>query len=144
MSLQMTAEEREAFLSELHVGILAIADADRAPLTLPIWYGYQPGGEVEIITDSSSRKARLLAVAGRFSLCAQTEQAPYKYVSVEGPVSATRPADLEQDLRPMAHRYLGTDLGDGYVAGSTIVGQIVISMRPERWRSVDYSKEYSG
>ena len=142
MSLEMSKQEREDFLAGLHVGIVSIADGTRGPLTLPIWYSYENGGEVVIITDSSSRKARLLGDAGRFSLCAQTEEPPYRYVSVEGPVTGTRPADLEQDLRPMARRYLGTELGDGYVAGSTVVGQIVISMRPERWRTVDYSKEY--
>jgi len=143
MSLEMSREERETFLADLHVGVISIRDGDHGPLALPIWYRYEPGGHLEVITDSSSRKARLIAEAGRFSLCAQTEEAPYKYVSVEGPVSSTRPADLEGDLRPMAHRYLGTELGDGYVAGSTMVGQIVIAMKPERWRTVDYSKEYA-
>ncbi len=143
MSLEMSREERETFLADLHVGIISIRDGDQGPLTLPIWYRYEPGGHLEVITDSSSRKARLIAEAGRFSLCTQTEEAPYKYVSVEGPVSSTRPADLEGDLRPMAHRYLGTELGDGYVAGSTMVGQVVIAMKPERWRTVDYSKEYA-
>ncbi len=142
MSLDMTDEERETFLADLHVGVISIADGSLGPLTLPIWYQFQDG-QVVIITDSTSKKARLITECGRFTLCAQTEEAPYKYVSVEGPVTETRPADLESDLRPMARRYLGTDLGDGYVAGSTIVGQIVITMKPERWRTTDYSKEYS-
>ena len=34
---RMTQEEREAFLADLHVGVLAIP-ADGAPLTAPIWY----------------------------------------------------------------------------------------------------------
>lgn len=142
MSLEMTKQEREEFLADLHVGIISISDDDRGPLTLPIWYAYEPGGDLRIITDESSRKARLLARSGRFSLCAQTEEPPYKYVSVEGPVVATRPADFEGDLRPMAQRYLGTDMGNAYAEASTVKGQIVVSMRPERWRTTDYSKEY--
>ena len=47
------------------------------PLTAPIWYGYEPGGELWIVTERASREGRLLAQAGRFSLCAQSEQAPY-------------------------------------------------------------------
>ena len=37
MSLIMTQREREAFLAEVHVGIISIADKDRGPLTVPIW-----------------------------------------------------------------------------------------------------------
>jgi nitroimidazol reductase NimA-like FMN-containing flavoprotein (pyridoxamine 5'-phosphate oxidase superfamily) len=84
MSLQMTREEREAFLADVHVGVLSIEEPGRGPLTVPIWYGYAPGGELWIVTERGSRKGRLLASAKRFSLCAQSEAPPYKYVSVEG------------------------------------------------------------
>jgi hypothetical protein len=142
MSIAMTVEEREAFLADLHVGVLSVWDGSRGPLTLPIWYAYQPGGELTVITSEDSRKAKLIDAAGRFSLCAQTEQPPYKYVSVEGPVTSTRPADFDRDLRPMAHRYLGTELGDAYTAASPVEGQIVIAMKPARWLTVDYTKQY--
>src|SRR5262245_14862879 len=110
MSLSMTKHEREAFLADAHVGIIAIADERRGPLTVPVWYGYEPGGDVWIVTGKTSRKGRLLTQAGRFSLCAQSEARPYKYVSVEGPIVSVAPADLERDLRPIALRYLGAEL----------------------------------
>ena len=44
MSLAMTKQEREAFLADLHVGVISIDEAGRGPLTVPIWYDYQPGG----------------------------------------------------------------------------------------------------
>lgn len=143
MSLEMTVDEREAFLADLHVGIISISDGAKGPLALPIWYSYEPGGELRIITDERSKKAKLLTAAGRFSLCAQTEDPPYKYVSVEGPIAAARPADFEGDLRPMAQRYLGTEMGNAYAEANTVQGQIVITMRPERWRTTDYAKEWS-
>ena len=43
MSFAMTRQEREAFLAEVHVGILSVADEGRGPLTVPIWYAYDPG-----------------------------------------------------------------------------------------------------
>ena len=88
MSSAMTKEEREAFLADLHVGVISIAEEGRGPLTVPIWYSYEPEGEIRIITARSSRKGKLLEQAGRFSLCAQAETPPYKYVSVEGPIVA--------------------------------------------------------
>lgn len=146
MSLSMTRKEREAFLAEVHVGIVSIPEEGRGPLTVPIWYDYQPGGELWIITDRTSRKGRLLEEAGRISLCAQTEAPPYRYVSVEGPVVSMDPADLESHARPMAHRYLGAELGDRYVeatAGERAAGgSVVVRVRPERWLTVDYSKQF--
>ena len=70
MSLTMSSSERELFLSALHVGIISIPRATKGPLTVPIWYDYQPGGEVWVITDTDSIKAKLLTKASRISLCA--------------------------------------------------------------------------
>ena len=36
----MTKQEREAFLADLHIGIISIPDGGRGPLTVPIWYLY--------------------------------------------------------------------------------------------------------
>src|SRR5919204_1622030 len=115
MSLTMTKEEREAFLADVHVAVISVAEDGHGPLVVPIWYSYEPGGEVRIITGRTSRKAQLLQRAGRFSLCVQTETLPYKYVSVEGPVVSIEPADLERDRRPLADRYLGAQRGDRYI-----------------------------
>ena len=145
MSLIMTKQEREAFLTDLHVGIISIAEEGRGPLTVPIWYAYDPGGDLRIVTGRESRKGRLLARAGRFSLCVQKETSPYKYVSVEGAIISIEAADIERDLRPLARRYLGKEGGDRYVEETrnlpTHMGNVLIRMRPERWLTTDYSKE---
>ena len=142
MSLTMTKEEREAFLADVHVAVISIADGSRGPLTVPIWYSYEPGGEVRVITARKSRKGTLLERAGRFSLCAQTEAPPYKYVTVEGPIVAIEAADLERDRRPLAHRYLGVAVGDRYIESTRAdVGNVLVRMRPERWLTVDYAKQ---
>jgi nitroimidazol reductase NimA-like FMN-containing flavoprotein (pyridoxamine 5'-phosphate oxidase superfamily) len=147
MPFTMTRSEREAFLADVHVAIISIADAERGPLAVPIWYDYEPGGEAWILTDRTSRKGKLLGNAGRFSLCVQTETPPYKYVSVEGPIVAMESYDLEKHLRPMARRYLGERLGDRYVeqtAGDRESGGgVLVRMRPEQWLTVDYSKQFS-
>ena len=139
--LEMTEAEREAYLADVHVGIVSIGRGDKPPLTVPVWYGYEPGGPVWFVTADNSLKAKLLDRAGRFSLCAQTEDASggYKYVSVEGPVISARPAELEKDLRPLAHRYLGAEQGDAYIKGMGSGGTFY-AMSPERWRSEDYAK----
>lgn len=142
MSLAMTKQEREGFRADLHVGIISITEEGRGPLTVPIWYSYEPGGEVRVTTARTSRKGLLLKRVERFSLCAQSETAPYKYVSVEGPIVAIEAADLERDRRPLAHRYFGVQAGDRYIERTRAeTGHLVlIRMRPERWLTVDYGK----
>ena len=144
MSLAMTKKEREAFLADVHVGIMSIEEEGRGPLTIPIWYAYEPGGDLWLLTGKSSRKGKLLERAGRFSLCAQTETPPYKYVSVEGSIVGMEPPDMEREARPMAHRYLGKELGDRYIqaTASERDNSVLVRMRPEHWLTVDYAKAY--
>ena len=142
----MSRAEREAFLAAVRVGVISIADDGRGPLTVPIWYGYEPGGELWVVTDRESRKGKLLMNVDRFSLCAQTETPPYQYVSVEGPIVALERALVEQHTRVLAHRYLGREGGDAYIkmtgASDETDRSIVVRMRPERWLTVDYRKSY--
>ncbi len=141
MSLKMTREERETFLADLHVGVISIDEPGRGPLTVPIWYDYSPEIGVWVVTEEGSRKGKLLRNTSRFSICAQVEAPPlYQYVSVEGPITAIRPSDVEKEVRPMAHRYFGPELGDQYVGDGTGEGQITVVMKPERWLTVDYAK----
>jgi PPOX class probable F420-dependent enzyme len=138
---RMTEAEREAFLAGLHVGILALERPDGPPLAVPVWYDYRRGGEVEVLTSASSIKGRLAAAAGRGTLCAQQEELPYRYVSVEGPIEIDPlgPEDAAA-TESMAIRYLGEELGRAYAANSTGPDDIRLRLRPERWFSVDYGK----
>ena len=146
MSLAMTKAEREDFLADAHVGIISISEGARGPLTVPIWYAYDPGGELHFVTERTSRKGRLLEQVPRFSLCAKTEAPPYKYVSVEGPIVAIETADVDRHIRPLANRYLGPELGDQYIEASRGEGgeidSILVRMQPERWLCVDYTKQF--
>ena len=45
-TLTMTRSECQAFLAEVHVGILAVAEPGRGPIASPVWYGYTPGGPI--------------------------------------------------------------------------------------------------
>ena len=91
MSLAMTPVEREAFLAEVHVAVVTVADDDgRGPLAIPLWYDYQPGGEIILVTDGNSRKAQLIRKAGRVTVCAQTQEMPYRYAFVESPIPPLR------------------------------------------------------
>jgi len=141
--LTMTRQEREEFLAGVHVGVLGIAAEGQAPLTVPVWYAYEPGGEVRFLTGGASRKATLLRATGRASLCAQTEQAPYQYVTVEGPVTIEDAIDADE-RRAIAHRYLGQEFGDAYydLTKAEAATNVTVRLQPERWMTVDYTKVF--
>jgi PPOX class probable F420-dependent enzyme len=137
---KMSNEERERFLADLHVGVLAVERPDRAPLAVPIWYFYEPGGELSIWTTAGTLKDKVIRAAGRFSFTAQNEAPPYKYVTVEGDVTSVGPAD-EAEARKIAIRYLGEEAGNAFADENHSPSSIVIRMRPQRWLSVDYSAD---
>jgi PPOX class probable F420-dependent enzyme len=138
--MAMSSDEREKFLSDVHVGVIAVERPDRAPLSVPIWYGYEPGGEVLLWTEAESLKHRLIRDAGRFSITAQDEQPPYKYVTAEGDVTSIDPA-VDADVRPIAVRYLGETDGNQFTDQNLTPTSVAIRMRPKRWLSFDYSQE---
>ena len=144
----LTREEAQDFLAERHVAVLSVASDDaRPPLTIPIWYHSQPGGDLSFFTGTAGRKARktrLIRKAGVVSLCMQREAFPYRYVTVEGAVvQIDRPPTAEQTLAN-ARRYLPEEMAQGFVAGEIAnpAGTFELFMvRPERWLSFDFGEE---
>ena len=143
-ALSMSRAEREAFLAGVHIGVLTVAEAGRGPLAVPVWYGYEPGGDVWLLTGRSTRKAVALRAASRASFCVQTESAPYQYVVVEGPVDIEDSFDPER-RRELAEKYLGPEFGAMYLASTEEEAQdnVTVRIRPEHWLSVDYNKMFA-
>ncbi|MDH3377162.1 MAG: pyridoxamine 5'-phosphate oxidase family protein [Gammaproteobacteria bacterium] len=140
----MSRSECETLLSEPHIGVIGVERRNRAPMCVPMWYTYVPGGDVCIWTGRTSAKMRLMERYGRFSLCVQTGQPPYKFVSVEGRVSSLEVIDYDRHLRPLVYRYLGEQDGEKYLVEyggpSAVTNDLWVRMTPEAWYSEDYSK----
>jgi nitroimidazol reductase NimA-like FMN-containing flavoprotein (pyridoxamine 5'-phosphate oxidase superfamily) len=137
--MPLSVEEREQFLAEPHIGALSVVEsADRAPLAVPIWYQYTPGGSLWVRTPPGSRKARAIRSTGRFSLLVQRTEPTIRYVSVAGPVLRTD-QDSQALAWEMAARYLPADKVAAFVEYErTQLGEhVVIYLRPERWLSAD-------
>lgn len=134
--------QREEFLAALHVGVLSVAaDDGRPPASVPIWYDYQPGGNIRVNTGSSSRKAKLIERAGVVTLVVQREEPPYQYVVVEGTVVETTkptPLDVREEI---AIRYLGEEGGRAFVKSLEGQESVLFTIRPDRWITADFSGE---
>ena len=136
--LTMTKSDREAFLADLHVGVIAVTRSGEAPLAAPVWYSYEPGGDVVFVLASTSEKMKLIEATGRASMCVQTETMPYKYVTVEGPAVI---GDVDDDIeRSLAYRYLGPEIGEVYLEAIADTVSRVVRLSPSRWRTVDYGR----
>jgi nitroimidazol reductase NimA-like FMN-containing flavoprotein (pyridoxamine 5'-phosphate oxidase superfamily) len=137
--MALSTEEREQFLAEPHIGALSVVERpDRAPLTVPIWYQYSPGGELWVLTEPTARKMRAIDAAGRFSLMVQRTRPTTRYVSVEGPVVRTEEGSDERS-REMAGRYMAPDKVAAYLDFERAeIGELIaVHMRPEHWLSAD-------
>lgn len=140
MTMAMTKEQREEFLADVHVAILGISVENQGPLTTPVWYWYEPGGTLWFETEPESRKGRLLHVGKRVSLCVQDDNAPYAYVSIEGPIVEIAEDDRELHEIPMAIRYLGDTAGREFIAEQSTGNWMRYIVQPERWRTYDGSR----
>jgi hypothetical protein len=136
---RLSERERELFLCEPHIAALSVSDGQgRGPLTIPIWYQYQPGGEAWVLSEVDSRKVRLIEAAGRFTLMVDRVVPTTRYVSVEGPVTRIVPG-TDEHLQEITERYLSAEKVPAYIefAKSELGEQIAIYMRPQRWLSSD-------
>lgn len=129
----MPPQEREEFLAGVHVGVVAVTRTGRGPLATPVWYGYAPGGDVLIWTDRGTVKERLFREAGRFSLCAQVETPPYRYVTAEGPVVEMDRAPTREEALAITARYLPAAEAETWVAGQP---RRAVPARPDAPRGV--------
>ncbi len=148
MPRQMTEKERQEFLAEPHVAVLSVASgADRPPHTTPVWYAYEPGGDVTFFTGTQGRKSRkssFIQRAGVLSLTVQQEEFPYRYVTVEGTVvGEDRPPSAEQMLA-VARRYMPEDHAQGFVEAELAYPTpefVLFTVRPDRWLTFDFADE---
>ncbi|HEY8978273.1 MAG TPA: pyridoxamine 5'-phosphate oxidase family protein [Streptomyces sp.] len=141
-SVVMTREEREAFLSEVHIGVMAVERPGRAPLSVPVWYDYTPGGDLIVLVNNDSLKYGLIRAAGRLTLVVQQEEAPYKYVSVEGPVvSGADEVPSDEVSMRVVGRYMDEPDARKYVDEALAHGRArLIRVRTEHWLSNDQNK----
>ena len=121
---------------------LSVSAGDgRGPLTIPVWYQYVPGGDVWVLTEAGSRKARLIEAAGRFSLMVDRIVPTVRYVSVEGPVTRmVTGTQTDELLQEISARYLPPAKVQAYIrfVKTELGEQLAIYLRPERWLTADF------
>lgn len=126
--------DRETFLQEPHVAVLATVDAKGRPHAAPVWYLYDDGVFV-ISTGRGSRKHRNVQANPNVTLVIDKRTLPYFAVMAHGQAEIGAGFSAEERLR-LAARYLGEELGRAYVTRTS--GEDAVSLRLRPGRVVEY------
>jgi hypothetical protein len=148
MPRPMTKQEREAFLAEPHIGVLSVGSGDKTPpLSTPVWYHYEPGGNITFFTGTTGtkpKKVELLEQSGVLTFCVQKESFPYKYATVEGSVAKTDRPPAPDQVLAIVRRYLAEDQAQGFinmVFSKPNSELVLLTVRPDRWHTSDYTED---
>ena len=123
--------EREEFLKQPHVAVLATIGPGNRPHAAPIWYLYEDGRFV-MSTRRGSQKHRNVERNGQAVLVIDDREPPYYAVMIQGTVEIGPSLTPETQLR-MSTRYLGETAGRAYRQRRSPGESLTISLRPERF-----------
>ncbi len=104
----MTEQQWRAFISEgQRFGKLATVRANGRPHIAPLWF-VADGDDIVFTTGIETVKGRNLTRSGHAALLVHDDRTPYRYVSIEGPVTISD--DRDEAVRwavAIARRYVG-------------------------------------
>ena len=140
--MELTQQQAEEFVSEPHVAVFAVAADEGPPAAVPVWYGYEPGGDFWIITETHARKARLLRETGVATLVVDALEPRVRYASIDVELVGEKVATTEERTR-LARRYMSEADADAYIAmGQDTFGpESVFTLRPRKWRTADLTPD---
>ena len=126
----MSEAEREEFLKQANVAILATVGPAGAH-AVPIWYLYEDG-EFVMSTGRGSQKHRDLERNPNVTLVVDRRTLPYYAVMARGRAEIGPQLPDEERLR-MYVRYLGEEMGRGYVSRGSGEDSVSIRLTPRRF-----------
>ena len=143
MSIAMSPEEIEDFLSEGNIARIATVKPDNSPHVTPVWYLWE-NNQLLIAIPKDSVKARNIRQNNKVAVTIDTDKAPNKGVIIEG---TAKIEELTNEItrkidRRMAAKYVKTEYLDEYIEWDSTQGveYIYIRIRPEKIISWDGSK----
>jgi len=137
--MPLSDAQRESFLREPRVAVLATVGVNGAPHAVPVWYEYD-GGRFYIISGSRAAKVGNVRRGSRASLCIDDRTAPYKAVVVWGKAAVSDNGVRDMAYR-IAQRYLGPEEGAKEAETWLVEPSVIIEVTPERVTSWDYGQE---
>ncbi|MEE9298954.1 MAG: pyridoxamine 5'-phosphate oxidase family protein [Acidimicrobiia bacterium] len=141
MKQPMTKDELFRFLDEQpRIGRLATVSLEGDPHVVPVWFRTDEG-RVLVHTMAAMRKARNVAATGRFALTVDTDEWPYRGVTMRGPARAVGTEEMDHRfIEDLAVRYLGEEHRPmGRYMADLPQEHATLVLEPESWHAFDYS-----
>ena len=126
----MSEREREEFLKEANVAVLATVSRGGRAHAAPIWYLYEDGVFI-MSTGRGSQKHRNVEAHPEVTLVVDRRSLPYYAVMARGRAEIGPRLSDEERLR-MAERYLGEELARAYIARVSGEDSVTIRLRPRK------------
>jgi PPOX class probable F420-dependent enzyme len=124
------SEERDAFIREANVAVLASVDSRGRAHAAPVWYLHKAGVFI-ISTGRGSQKHRNVETNPDITLVIDRRTIPYYAVMARGLAEIGDPL-TDAERREMAVRYLGEELGNRYVERTAGQDAITIRLTPRK------------
>ncbi len=144
MSIGMSAQEIEDFLSEGNIARIATVKPDNSPHVTPVWYLWE-NNQLWMTIPKDSVKARNIRQNNKVAVAIDTDKAPSKAVIIEGTTKIEElTSEMERKIdRRMAAKYVKPEYLDEYIKWDNAQGveYIYIKIRPEKIMSWDSSKD---
>jgi len=135
--MSMTRQEMEEFLSEAHIARIATVKKDGSPHVAPVWFLWE-GGQLVIVTYTDSLKVKNLKRDNRVAVVIDISD-PGKGVIVEGEATVSKDR-VEETTRRVSAKYMKPEELDSYLESVLKVPLSVITVKPKKIMTWDYSK----
>ena len=126
----MSEQEREEFLKEANVAVLATVGRGGRAHAAPIWYLYEDGVFI-MSTGRGSQKHRNVEAQPEITLVVDRRSLPYYAVMAQGRAEIG-PRLADEERRRMAVRYLGEELARAYLERVSGEDSVTIRLRPRK------------
>ncbi len=126
----MSEKEREEFLKQANVAVLATVGTGGRAHAAPIWYLYEDGVFI-MSTGRGSQKHRNVEAQPEITLVVDRRSLPYYAVMAQGRAEIG-PRLADEERRRMATRYLGEELARAYLARVSGEDSVTIRLRPRK------------
>ena len=124
------SEDREEFLKQPNVAVLATVGPGGRAHAAPIWYLYEDGVFI-MATGRASQKHRNVERHPEVTLVVDRRAIPYYAVMARGRAEIGPRLSEEERLR-MAVRYLGEEVGRAFIARAGGEDSVSIRLRPRK------------
>ncbi len=143
MSIAMSPQEIEDFLSEGNIARIATVKPDNSPHVTPVWYLWE-NNQLWMTIPKDSVKARNIRQNNKVAVTIDTDKAPSKAVIIEGTTKIEKLTnEMERKIdRRMAAKYVKPEYLDEYIEWDSAQGVEYICIRicPKKIISWDGSK----